>query len=179
MLILRLAVLAGLSGCVSLHRTEAGNTVQVSESHGTLLGVYGTTSIIDAHGRSTAIAKGSETVPVTVTTTTNDGRRSTTETVSVGYAYGAPGQYASAAGADWYLRGAQMLQYRDARMPSGGYDAGTAPSGGQISARDVKVDDSTACPEERAPANVAEELACNQLDLSAHTDAINSNPAVR
>lgn len=170
-----LIALAGLSGCVSLHRTEAGDTVQYSTQDARFMGVYGATSIIDAQGRSTAIAKGSETVPVSVTTTTRSGDRSTTETVSVG----APGQYAPAAGADWYLRGAQMLQYRDARMPQGGYDAGTAPSGGPITARDVKVDANATCPQERLPANVAETLACNQMDIDAHTDAIESNPAVR
>jgi len=173
-----LIVLAGLSGCVSLHRSEAGGTVQYATQDATLMGVYGATSIIDAQGRTSAIAKGSEDVPVTVTTTTRSGDRSTTETVSVGYAYGAPGQYGSAASADWYLRGAQMLQYRDARMPSGGYDEGTAPSG-PISARDVKVDANATCPSDRLPANVAETLACNQLDLDAHTDAIESNQAVR
>ncbi len=173
-----IAILAGLSGCVSLHRSEAGDTVQYATHDASLLGVYGATSIIDAQGRSTAIAKGSPDLPVTVTTTSRSGDRSTTETVSVGYAYGAPGQYASAAGADWYLRGAQMLQYRDARMPSGSYDVGTAPSG-PISARDVRVDANASCPDDRLPVNVAETLACNQRDLDANTDAIESNPAVR
>ncbi len=173
-----LIVLAGLSGCVSLHRTEAGNTVQYATQDARFMGVYGTTSIIDAQGRSTAIAMASETVPVSVTTTTRSGDRSTTETVSIGYAYGAPGQYASEAGADWYLRGAQMLQYRDARMPSGGYDEGTAPSG-PISARDVKVDANATCPPDRLPANVEEFFACNQLDIDAYMDVIESNPAVR
>lgn len=164
-----------LSGCVSLHRTESGGTVQYGTQDATLMGVYGATSLIDAQGRTSAIAKGSETVPVTVTTTTRSGDRSTTETVSVGYV--GPAMYGSYASGDWYGRGAAMIQDRAVR--TGTYPAGgESNGGGPVSARSIAFDPDTRCPDEEST-TVAERLACLQLETDTNTVAIETNPAVR
>ncbi len=165
-----LIVLAGLSGCVSLHTKENG-TADVSAN----VGVYGATALIEAQGRSTAISDGVEYgVPVSVTTTTRDGNRSTTSTVSVGYV--GPAMYGSAASADWYGYGQRMIEDRAQRT---GVPAQGTTVSGPVSASSVILDAQTICPTDREPTNIDEILVCLQMQTDTNTVAIENNPAVR
>ena len=166
-----LALLAGLTGCATLHREASGDTTARG-----LMTADGAGRIIDRELAGIAIAKASQGTPVTVTLTSEGDA-----TFQVGHGYGSGG-YASTG--DWYSRAAQAQRYYESQR--GGIPAssrGTAPQStmdsNPVSARDVTLDVNVPCPKDREPENVAEQLGCHTAELDAHDKAIEAGRAVR
>lgn len=176
MRISRLLVLAALSGCMSVHhRSSDGNTtVNTGDT-------FRTVAIMDAEGRNAVLGKATSAMPVSVTTTIVDGRRSTTETVSAGYpAYGMPVGYGVASNPALARLAAEAEVERarymaaNGMLPVSGPVPVPAPNGvsavggaGTIPASQVILDQNVPCPEiganTRRAANVAEKAACDAI----------------